>query len=39
MMQHPPNQAEYDRVFDYVGEKLVVVRARPGSGALIRPRS
>jgi hypothetical protein len=39
MMQHPPNPAEYDRVFDYVGGKLVLVRARPGSGALIRPRS
>jgi len=39
MMKHPPNAAEYDRVFDYVGDRLVVVRARPGSSPLIRPRS
>ncbi len=39
MMKTPPNEAEYDRVFDYVGDRLVVVKARPGSGPLVRPRS
>lgn len=28
MMDHPPNLSEYDRVFDYVGGKLAVVRSR-----------
>jgi hypothetical protein len=42
MMDHPPNLADYDRVFDYVDGKFAVVRARISDGGasatLLRPR-
>jgi hypothetical protein len=42
MMNHPPNLADYDRVFDYVDGKLAVVGARindgGNSGVALRPR-
>jgi hypothetical protein len=42
MMNHPPNLADYDRVFDYVDGKFAVVRSFALAGTpaapLIRPR-
>jgi hypothetical protein len=38
LMDHAPKLDEYDRVFDYVGGRLAVVRSRPGKAAVLRPR-
>ncbi|GAC1432738.1 MAG: hypothetical protein NVSMB6_30580 [Burkholderiaceae bacterium] len=40
MMKTPPNKSDYGRVFDYVGDRLVLVRARQaqnGSEVLLVP--
>lgn len=38
MMKVPPDEASYDRVFDYVNGKLTVVRSRDAGSAIIPDR-